>query len=365
MKILDTPPNGQSGLIAKSISAQHGHPTCLPILQSSPRRRRGNTCKSRMPVLGAKDLQLHRQLMNDGRLKSGRAGAYVYYVRDGQQRSRRYVVPRDPRTPAQQRARAIFSAASRTWSATGPLSDQQRDAWRTEGAQTRSRPRLGSSGKLTGQKHFVGRNCAKAQREHSLLWEPPQPEHNETTPAHPPVLVMERKQSQRVTESTWDRPRTYTGALPWPCAWNTRQATSIGRIGSLDPLPGNCPLCPDPRPRLRWRGGQQFGSRLTSAFNGQGLLAMVGNYLRNSAQDYTVLDFLSARSQRQTDAAEHIRSALAAYDVQAIDTLIGDRNVRIVPDVAVSGASANPGVVNGLLGVMLRNQANGHAPAKS
>jgi uncharacterized membrane protein YqiK len=211
------------------------------------------------------------------------------------------------------------------------------------------------------------------------------------------------------------------------------------------------------------------------------LQPIVGNYFRNSAQDYTVLDFLSARSQRQTEAAEHIRAALAAYDVQAIDTLIGDinppaqlmqtqtdrkiaeeqrktyemqeaaqvqrqqlvrqtsladiqqqvvgaeqgvniaelqanaqvkhatgeaeavrlrahgeaeairatgtakaeayragveslgsqaytvmqlmqivgdRNVRIVPDVAVTGTSANPGIVDGLLGLMLRHQAN-------
>jgi uncharacterized membrane protein YqiK len=212
------------------------------------------------------------------------------------------------------------------------------------------------------------------------------------------------------------------------------------------------------------------------------LQPIVGNYFRNSAQDYTVLDFLSARSQRQTEAAEHIRAALAAYDVQAIDTLIGDfnppaqlmqtqtdrkiaeeqrktyemqeaaqvqrqqlvrqtsladiqqqvvgaeqgvniaelqanaqvkhatgeaeavrlhahgeaeairatgtakaeayrvgveslgsqaytvmqlmqivgdRNVRIVPDVAVTGTSANPGIVDGLLGLMLRKQSNG------
>jgi len=209
------------------------------------------------------------------------------------------------------------------------------------------------------------------------------------------------------------------------------------------------------------------------------LQPIVGNYFRNSAQDYTVLDFLSARSQRQIEAAEHIRAAIGAYDVQAIDTLIGDinppaqlmltqtdrkiaeeqrktyevqeaaqkqrqqlvrqtsladiqhqvvgaeqgvsiaelhananvkqatgeaestrlraigeaeairatgqakaeayrvgvdalgaqgytvmqlmqivgeRNVRIVPDVAVSGAGSNPGIVDGLLGLMLRNQ---------
>src|SRR4051794_24367389 len=218
------------------------------------------------------------------------------------------------------------------------------------------------------------------------------------------------------------------------------------------------------------------------------LQPIVGNYFRNSAQDYTVLDFLSARSQRQVEAAGHIRAALAAYDVQAIDTLIGDinppaelmetqtdrkiaeerrktyevqeaaqkqrqqlvrqtsladiqhqvvgaeqgvniselqanaqvkqaggeseavrlraigeaeairatgdakseayrvgvdalgaqgytvmqlmqivgeRNVRIVPDVAVSGASSNPGMVDGLLGIMLRNQTGGGQDAKT
>jgi uncharacterized membrane protein YqiK len=209
----------------------------------------------------------------------------------------------------------------------------------------------------------------------------------------------------------------------------------------------------------------------------------VGNYFRNSAQGYTVLDFLSARSQRQVEAAEHIRAAIGAYDVQAMDTLIGDinppaalmetqtdrkiaeeqrktyeaqeaaqqqrqqlvrqtsladiqqqvvgaeqgvsiaelhanasvkqatgdaestrlraigeaeairalgqakaeayragvealgaqgyttmqlmqiigeRNVRIVPDVAVSGSNSNPGLVDGLLGVMLHGRSNGH-----
>ncbi len=217
------------------------------------------------------------------------------------------------------------------------------------------------------------------------------------------------------------------------------------------------------------------------------LQPIVGNYFRNSAQNCTVLDFLSARSQRQIEAALHIRQAIGAYDVQAIDTLIGDinppaelmttqtdrkiaeeqrqtyevqraaqeqrqqlvrqtsladiqqqvvgaeqgvriaelkagaavkqatgegestrlralgeaeairatghakaeayragvdslgaqgytvmqlmqivgdRNVRIVPDVAVNGGNGGGGLVDGLLGVMLRGQANGHNPVK-
>lgn len=54
------------------------------------------------------------------------------------------------------------------------------------------------------------------------------------------------------------------------------------------------------------------------------LQPIVGNYFRNSAQEYTVLDFLSARSERQQEATGHIRKAISAYDVQALDTLIGD-----------------------------------------
>ena len=50
----------------------------------------------------------------------------------------------------------------------------------------------------------------------------------------------------------------------------------------------------------------------------------IGNYFRNSAQDYSVLDFLNARSERQAEASEYIKVALRSYDVQAIDTLIGD-----------------------------------------
>ena len=50
----------------------------------------------------------------------------------------------------------------------------------------------------------------------------------------------------------------------------------------------------------------------------------VANYFRNSAQEVTVLDFLSARSERQRQAFEAIRGAIDAYDIECIDTLIGD-----------------------------------------
>jgi uncharacterized membrane protein YqiK len=53
------------------------------------------------------------------------------------------------------------------------------------------------------------------------------------------------------------------------------------------------------------------------------LQPIVGNYFRNAAQHYTVLDFLIARSDRQSEAAQHIRDALSLYNVEAVDTLIG------------------------------------------
>lgn len=50
----------------------------------------------------------------------------------------------------------------------------------------------------------------------------------------------------------------------------------------------------------------------------------VGNYFRNSAQEVSVLEFLSARTARQREAYLHIRAAVAAYDIDCIDALIGD-----------------------------------------
>jgi uncharacterized membrane protein YqiK len=50
----------------------------------------------------------------------------------------------------------------------------------------------------------------------------------------------------------------------------------------------------------------------------------IGNHFRNAVQGADVIDFLTNREQRQKDAAEHIKSALEDYNVQAVATLIGD-----------------------------------------
>lgn len=67
-------------------------------------------------------------------------------------------------------------------------------------------------------------------------------------------------------------------------------------------------------------------SRVGSVRNlvNQVLEPIVGNYFRNGAQNYTVLDFLTNRADRQREARAHITEAIREYDVQSVDTLIGD-----------------------------------------
>lgn len=50
----------------------------------------------------------------------------------------------------------------------------------------------------------------------------------------------------------------------------------------------------------------------------------IGNYFRNSAQDSDVIAFLSSRKERQYAARQHINEVLEEYDVNGVDTLIGD-----------------------------------------
>ena len=57
----------------------------------------------------------------------------------------------------------------------------------------------------------------------------------------------------------------------------------------------------------------------------------IGNYFRNSAQDSDVISFLGSRKERQQSAKDHIRKVLEEYNVNAVDTLIGD----IVPPASL------------------------------
>ncbi|MCD2421303.1 flotillin family protein [Niabella pedocola] len=66
----------------------------------------------------------------------------------------------------------------------------------------------------------------------------------------------------------------------------------------------------------------RFGSM--SNLVSQVLEPTIGNYFRNSAQDSDVISFLITRKERQQSAKEHIKTVLDDYNVNAVDTLIGD-----------------------------------------
>ena len=50
----------------------------------------------------------------------------------------------------------------------------------------------------------------------------------------------------------------------------------------------------------------------------------IGNYFRNSAQGSDVISFLGSRTERQETARKYIGDVLSQYNVNAVDTLIGD-----------------------------------------
>jgi hypothetical protein len=149
------------------------------------------------------------KMLHDGIPKSGRRAEWVFYMFRGKQCRRRYVIPRDPRTPGQLRSRAAFAAASKNWSHSGQLTEKQRLAWNAAGAKIQSHPRLGRSGPLTGQQHYVGRNCASTVIREEMLWEPAKQAEK--------MAVVRRKSKGcggRNTEFTPELPRSQRIARP-------------------------------------------------------------------------------------------------------------------------------------------------------
>ncbi len=133
----------------------------------------------------------------DTRIRSGRCGDWVYYLLPGNnQCRRRWVRPKDPRTPAQRQSRARLSAASRKYSA--GLTDQERVACIAAAAKQQSRPRLGQSGPLTGQQHSVRREYAA----------------NAGGKVQNTGISAKVARPERVTRPTWGTHRGITGMPP-------------------------------------------------------------------------------------------------------------------------------------------------------
>ena len=133
----------------------------------------------------------------DPTLRSGRCGDWVYYLLPGgKQWRRRWVRPKDPRTPAQLQNRARLGAASHHYGAR--LTEEERTACTAAGAKRQSRPRLGQSGPLTGQQYSVRQAYAKPAAANA---------RNARIPAQVPP-------PQKLTRPTWGQHRSGSSAAP-------------------------------------------------------------------------------------------------------------------------------------------------------
>jgi hypothetical protein len=143
----------------------------------------------------------------DLRLKSGRCGDWVWYLRGGKQRRRLYVKPQDPRTPRQRYWRAKFGAASSKYS--HALTQEERRACILAASKLRSRPRLAQSGPLNGQHYSIRRD-----------YSPPAAERPTDTKKRINPL-----QTKGVSRSTSDRYRTSARPLSHHPACPMRRAS--------------------------------------------------------------------------------------------------------------------------------------------
>jgi hypothetical protein len=102
--------------------------------------------------------------------QSGKAGTTVSVQSRYGQFRRRLVIPKDPRTTDQVRVRSSLGRISAMWNS---LTDDLRRRWNAGDSGTRSRPRLGKYGRLTGQQFFVKINCTLASIGKALVTTPP------------------------------------------------------------------------------------------------------------------------------------------------------------------------------------------------
>lgn len=87
---------------------------------------------------------------------------------------------------AQFRVKQTFTYYSQIWRT---LSDQERAAWNKRAAKTRSRPRAGQSGPLTGHALFVKINCARAAAGLELVRLPPRTARFGPNPVGPLAVI--------------------------------------------------------------------------------------------------------------------------------------------------------------------------------
>ncbi len=102
--------------------------------------------------------------------KEGKLGTIVYQGGRYGQIARTLVIPVNPRSPAQREVRTRLVSAARAWAG---LTQLQRDAWTAAAVALQTYPRLGLSGKLTGNQFFTKVYCNLLIIGADLVTEPP------------------------------------------------------------------------------------------------------------------------------------------------------------------------------------------------
>ncbi len=102
--------------------------------------------------------------------QSGKVGAMVSYKHCTGQFRRKYVRPRDPRTPTQLARRDAFRQAAELWTT---LTQEQYGRWKAAAEGQRSRKHLNQSGGLLTYQLFCRINCNLAAIGLPMVVEPP------------------------------------------------------------------------------------------------------------------------------------------------------------------------------------------------
>jgi hypothetical protein len=138
---------------------------------------------------------------------------------------------------AQSRAQASFRYYSQLWQT---LSDPERAAWNKRGAKTRSRPRAGHSGPLTGHALFVKINCARAAAGLELVRRPPRRARFGPNPVGP-LTIIKNGAGIELQLSVPERPRQDVVVLVLgarPCSAGRSSTTPYTILGPLPPPDG-------------------------------------------------------------------------------------------------------------------------------
>ena len=271
-----------------------------PVPHKDPRGRRRPVGYDRAAPLSPIDLETHKQLVGAHKIMSGRRGGYVYSWRNGKLHRRRHVIPKDPRTPAQRGCRDAFGKASNAWSQNQALTQTQRGAWHAAAAKIKSKPRLGTSGFLTAQNHFVGSSARKERWGFPLLLEPPargrkdvgsNTQNTGIAPQAPQpqtfkLITWKRRRAsavrapsqrhaakggtgmsndlrvpiqvtnyQALTRPSSERPHTSSTPLPVQCLWSARSPSHFGSIFLPRWSSSLAQIRRTARFRELWRGG--------------------------------------------------------------------------------------------------------------